>query len=172
MGAEAFPLEGDGTGMNPWAVAVVAGITGGIGMGIVLSIGTNLLPVIGGIYGFGTFIGGWIAHLGFSVFWAVVFVFVLSQPIVRHERLGLATITGLGIGYGAFLGLVVGGVLFPFGVNLMGLESGLSVPYLPLAVRDEVVISSILFVVAHLVYGAVLGVVYPILSRSVSDVSI
>lgn len=157
-------------GYHPWLAAVVAGLLAGGAMGVVLSLWTGLLPLVGALYGLDFFLGGWVAHLANSVVFALVFAAVLSRRIVRHESFTLATFVGFGIGYGAFLGLVTGGVLFPLWVNA-GLGAGLPLPFVPVPGLGEFVASLVLGV-AHLAYGAVLGPVYALVSRSVSTVSL
>ena len=152
---------------HPWVAAVVGGLAAGTGMGVVLSVGTQLMPLIGALYGAGTFLGGWVAHLANSVFFALVFSFALSRAVVRRETFPLATYVGIGLGYGAFLGLVTGGVLFPLWLNA-GVQADVPVPFLPLPDDGTFFVTTLVLGVAHLVYGAILGFVYAVLSRSAS----
>lgn len=155
-----------GVGYHPWVAAIIAGLVGGAGMGVVLSAGTNLLPLIGALYGVQSFFWGWVVHLFNSVVFALLFTVVVSRPLVRHESLSLATYVGLGIVYGAFLGVLSGGVLFPLWLGAGG-EASLAVPFLPLPGYVSSFVSAGFFGFAHLVYGALLGTLYPILSGSV-----
>lgn len=158
------------TGYHPWVAAAVAGLLAGVGMGVVLTGGTEILPTIGAIYGMETFVGGWLAHLFHSVVFALVFAAILSRPLVRHESFGLSTFVGIGIGYGAFLGLVTGGVIFPLAINA-SIDAGLPFPFVPTP-GIETFATALVMGVSHLVYGAILGPVYALVSRSVPQLSV
>jgi hypothetical protein len=170
MTAEAERADDEPQGYHPWVATVVAGLLAGTAMGVVLSVWTGLMPLVGALYGFDFALGGWVAHLANSVAFALLFAAVLSRPVVRHESFALSTFVGFGVGYGAFLGLVTGGVLFPLWVNA-GVDAGLPLPFVPVPGLGEFVASLVLGV-AHLVYGTVLGPVYALVSRSVTAVSL
>ncbi|WP_336022180.1 hypothetical protein [Halobellus salinisoli] len=165
MTTEFQQREEGGDSYHPWVAAVVAGLVAGTGMGLILSVGTRLLPLIGALYGMGSFVGGWVAHLANSVVFALVFAAVLSRPIVRRESMSLSTYVGLGVGYSAFLGLVTGGVIFPLWVNA-GIDAGLPLPFVPIPGLGGFG-SALAFGFAHIVYGVILGPVYALVSRSV-----
>lgn len=154
------------TGYHPWIAALVAGLLAGTGMGVVLSVGTDLMPAIGAVYRMPTFLGGWLAHLANSVLFAIVFAAILSRSVFRRESFTLATYVALGIGYGAFLGLFTGGVLFPLWLNAAE-ASNLPFPFDPVP-GVGLSVSIVFFALSHLVYGAVLGPTYALLSRSVA----
>jgi hypothetical protein len=163
-------IDGEDTGYHPWLATVLAGLAAGGAMGVLLSLGTGLMPSIGALYGLPSVLGGWIAHLANSLVFAFVFTLVATRPFVRREPLMLSTYAGLGVGYGAVLGLVTGGVLFPLWVNAAA-GAGLPFPFVPvpgLGLSASVAV----FALAHLVYGAVLGTVYALASRSVPGPSI
>ncbi|MFC4553168.1 MULTISPECIES: hypothetical protein [Halorussus] len=157
-------------GYHPWVAAVVAGLAAGAAMGAVLSVGTNLLPLVGALYGMESYLGGWVAHLANSVVFALLFAAILSRPVVRRESFALSTYVGIGVGYGAFLGIVTGGVLFPLWLNA-GIDAGLPLPFVP-ATGVDAFGATLVMGFAHLVYGAVLGPVYALASRSVPGVSL
>lgn len=151
-------------GYHPWVAAAVAGLAAGVAMGVILSLGTGLMPLIGALYGMDTFLGGWIAHLANSVVFAFLFAAALSRAIVRRENFPVSTYAAIGVVYGAFLGLVTGGLLFPLWLNA-GSDAGLPFPFLPF-LGESFVVFTLLLSVAHLVYGAVLGTTYAVVCRS------
>ena len=138
---------------------VVAGIVAGVGMGGVLSIGTGLMPLIGALYGRESFAWGWIAHLANSVFFALLFVAIVSRPVVRDSGPSLGTYLGYGLLYGAMLEVVTGGVLFPLWLRAAGAPE-LSLPFFPIPGTVERFLPAIVLGIGHLVYGALLGFTY------------
>ncbi|QLG62409.1 hypothetical protein [Halorarum salinum] len=169
MATEVDRTDGREAGLHPWIGALVAGLLAGLSMGVVLSVGTELMPLIGALYGMESVLGGWIAHLANSVVFALLFAAVLSRDIVRHESFTLSTYLGIGIGYGAVLGVVTAGVLFPLWLDA-GTGVGLPFPFLPFPGTGDWFVSSLVLGLAHLVYGAVLGPAYAVASRSVPAV--
>ena len=139
--------------------SVVSGLVAGVGMGLVLSVGTGLLPLIGALYGRESFAWGWIAHLLNSLFFALVFVVVVSRPFVRDSDPSLGTYVGYGLVYGALLEVVTGGVLFPLWLAAAGAPE-LTLPFFPIPGTVERFVPAIALGVAHLVYGGLLGLTY------------
>lgn len=165
MTAEAHHPDYVLAGCHPWLATPAAGLAGGCSMGVVLSLGTELMPAIGAAYGMASFLGGWLAHLANSVLFAVLFAAILSRPVVRSQGFTLETYLGLGLVYGAVLGLFSGGVLFPHWMNT-AVSGGLPFPFVP-APGVGLSASIVFFALSHLAYGAVLGATYALLSRSV-----
>jgi hypothetical protein len=140
-----------------WVAAVFAGLVGGVAMGAVLHSTTNALPLVGALYGQPTLVGGWLAHLFNSVVFALVFAGALTLTPLRSYATGLAEYAGLGLGYGALLGVVTGGLVLPVALNLAGTTT-LPVPLWPLPGGSFTF--GIFLGVAHLVYGVVLGTAF------------
>lgn len=138
---------------------VVSSLVAGVGMGVVLSVGTELLPLIGAIYGLESFTWGWVAHLANSVFFGLVFVGIVSRRFVRDSRPSLGTYIGYGLVYGALLEIVTGGILFPLWLRAAAAPE-LSFPFYPLPGTVTWFVPAIVLGVAHLVYGALLGLSY------------
>lgn len=142
-----------------WLAGIAGGLVGGLGMGVILHAGANMMPFIGALYGWPTVIGGWIGHLINSVLIGLVFTLIVSRPLIRSE---MTTITGsivVGIVYAAAVGLVTTGVMLPISMNLIGVQTLPSaiVP-LPGMIGGVLVVLSV--AVAHLVYGLLLGAIY------------
>jgi hypothetical protein len=150
VAALAEALRNEAEGGRAWAAGAVGGAVAGVAMGVVLHIVMDLMPMVAALYGLEGVVGGWVAHLFHSVVFALVFVGATSLP-----RLGA---------FGRFPASVPAGVAYGVGVWLFGsvyamplwLSSiGMDAPATP-----NVAPMSLL---AHLLYGAVLGVVYPVL---------
>lgn len=142
-------------GSRVWAAAIVGGLVGGIGMGALLQSTTNAMPVIGALYGQPTLVGGWLAHLFNSVVFALVFAGAVTLTPLREYAEGISTCTGLGLGYGALLGIVASGVILPLALTLAG-ATALPVARWPL----PGVAFGTVFAVSHLVYGLGVGVAF------------
>lgn len=142
-----------------WGAGAVGGIVGGLGMGIILHAGANIMPFIGALYGWPTVIGGWVAHLVNSVLIGLVFTLIVSRPVIRQQTTTVAGSIAAGIVYAAAVGLVTGGVMLPIAMNTIGV-AGFPEPLLPV----PGVVGGILVVlsvgVAHVVYGILLGATY------------
>lgn len=134
-------------------IAGVAAIAAGIGMGVVLSVLTDTLPAIGGLYGIQSRGVGWILHLFHSVIFGLIFVTVIERtkvgpllhPIIRNISLGFA--------YGVILWALAAGVIMPIWLNFVGIPS--QFPFLT--------IPSLL---GHVFWGVALGGFYGLLVSS------
>lgn len=142
-----------------WVAGIAGGLVGGVGMGVILHAGANVMPLIGALYGHPTVLGGWLAHLVNSVLIGLLFVVIVSRPFVRDQVASLLGWAIAGMVYGAAVGLGTSGIMLPIAMNLLG-TSALPEPLLPLpgVIGGLLVILSIS--VAHLVYGLLLGASY------------
>ena len=148
-----------------WGAGIAGGLVGGVGMGVILHGGANLMPFIGALYGWPTVFGGWITHLLNSVLLGVLFAVVVSLPFFREQTTSLEGCILAGIVYAAAIALVTSGIMLPLTMNLLDIkvlpESLVPVPG---------VIGGILVVVsvgvAHLVYGLLLGAIYGVLHNT------
>lgn len=145
-----------------WIAGIAGGLIGGIGMGIILHAGANMMPFIGALYGWPTVVGGWIGHLINSVIIGLVFTFIVSRPLVRQQTMTISGSVVVGVLYAAAVGLVTTGVMLPISMNVLGVQSlpEALVP-LPGYIGGLLVVLSV--AVAHLVYGLLLGATYGIL---------
>lgn len=142
-----------------------SGLVAGIAMGLVLQLGTDLLPLFGAFAGGTSILRGWLVHLTMSVLYGVVFAAIVAVPAV--ERLlapeGYYEYAFAGVVYAAMaMGAGVGGTiaLLPFVLELPWVTArGGRVPG-PALVG---LVPAVVFGVGHLVYGVVLGAVYAFL---------
>lgn len=146
-------------GQRSWAAGAAGGLLGGLAMGVILQLTTETLPLIGSVYGMPTVLGGWIAHLAHAVLFGLLFVWIVTLPLFRDTAQTLIGSTGIGIGYGAVLGLGVGGMLLPIAIALLG-QSSLPVPSEDFFGIENAFTLAFAISVAHFTYGGVLGLTY------------
>lgn len=151
-----------------WVGGVVAGLVAGVSMGLVLHFGAGAMALVGALYGRPTVTAGWIAHLINGVVFALVFVAVVSRPLLRDYASSPAELVGLGVGYGAALGVLTGGLLLPLRLDATG-AAELSLPHLAVPGLVGEFTFPVVLGVAHLVYGALLGAVYAAVAGAVSE---
>lgn len=137
------------TGTNRWTSAAIAGLAAGIVMGLLIQFVMGIMPVIGALYGFPSLTAGWIAHLFHSVVFALVYAAVVGQPPLSGYAARITSGAGLGAVYGFALWLVAAVVVMPLWLSVVGLPS----PGVP-----NINVQSL---VGHLVYGVLLGALYP-----------
>lgn len=146
-------------GVGIWGGGLVGGLLGGIGMGIVLHFGANQIELLGTFVGRPTVLGGWIAHLTFSVLFGLAFAAIVSSRPFRRTGETFAGYVGLGFTYGVLLGFFAGGLLLPLALSRAGAVT-YPTPFLPVPGVGSEMVFALLLTGAHLVYGVVLGGVY------------
>lgn len=159
MRTDTITIESAEAHLYRWGAGAAGGLVGGIGMGIILHAGANVMPFIGALYGWSTTAGGWAAHLVHSVLIGLVFALIVSQPVIREQMTTVSGSVVVGLVYAAAVGLVTSGVMLPIAMSAMGAQS-LPESTLPLpgVIGGLLVILSV--GVAHLVYGILLGATY------------
>lgn len=130
--------------------AVASGLVAGVLMGGVFWATSDMLPVIGALYGARSAVLGWVTHLFHSVVFALLFVAAVStSPLRRRVRRPLST-AAAGAVSGVALWLVAAGVVMPLWLRVVGEAAPL--PNLP-----------VLGLLAHVVWGVTLGAGYALL---------
>jgi hypothetical protein len=133
---------------------VVAGLVGGFVMGIMLTMQMtpvieNAIPALWGLSGG---LAGWVVHMSNSAVLGVVFAAIASAGALREYADSTGTSTALGIAYGVVLWVVLAAIVMPIWLDAVGFPMAPAVPnFNPMSL------------VGHVVYGAVLGAVYPML---------
>lgn len=150
----------DGTWVGKGVAGVVAGLAGGVTMGVVLQFGTELLALVGRLAGAGTPVRGWVVHLATSALFGLLFAAFVSLPLIRD----LATTVGgtalLGLVHAMALSFVTIGVLLPAATVALGLPELSISTYLVPGTEGTGLVDAGFFGLAHVVYGAVVGVAY------------
>lgn len=146
-------VVGRNTRIEPWQGGVVGGLLGGAVMGVMLTM--QMTPVIENaipaMYGLSGGLAGWVVHMFHAAILGVGFAAVAT----RVDLDSLAPSVGLGLAYGVVLWLVLAVLVMPVWLQTVGFAGA---PALP-----NVNVQSL---VGHLVYGGVLGLVYPLITFS------
>lgn len=141
-----------------------SGFLAGIGMGIVLHVGTELLPVLGAVAGEATAVRGWVVHLVVSVLYGMGFAIIVALPVVARffEPAGVYDYAFGGIVYAAMV-MAAGAAgtiaILPFIMELPWFGAEGQSPIVP---GPELLglVPAAMFGVGHIVYGAILGAAY------------
>lgn len=147
-------------------VGALGGFVAGIGMGVILHAGGNMMSLIGALYGWPSVVGGWTAHLLNSVVLGVLFAVLVSHRLFENQTRTVAGCVVLGTIYAAAIGLVTGGIMLPAAIDVIGTQS-LPTTLLPLPGVLGGVIVVVSVGVAHLVYGILLGATYGLVHNEV-----
>ena len=136
---------------SSWQHGVGAGLIGGLVMGALFSV--LMTPVIESaipaLVGLSGGIAGWVVHMSISAVFGIVFVAALTQPRLVAIGESLGGVVGLGLAHGVILWVVAAGVVMPLWLSAVGFPSPPPLPNLGL-----------MGLLAHLVFGGVLGVSY------------
>ena len=139
-----------------WTSGAIAGLVGGVGMGVVLQFGTDVMAIIGALVGVESAPAGWAVHLAIATAFGVLFVAAFDRPFFDELRTTVSGCLSLGVAHSAALGLLTGGVVLPASI---GFSDGSSLPIaaLPLPGVTAGIEVGVVIAVSHLVYGLVLG---------------
>jgi uncharacterized membrane protein YagU involved in acid resistance len=137
---------------EPWLGAIIAGLAGGVAMGIFLLVLSPdaLTTVIPALYGLQGAVAGWVVHLFNSVVLGLVFAALVSLTSLRKYAESVRGTIGLGAVYGVVLWVVTGSIILPLWLQAVGVPAAPPVPTFAFP-----------SLVWHLAYGIVLGAVYP-----------
>lgn len=154
MATETSTANATKTVGSTWKAGAIGGIAGGLVFGVMM---TMMMPeimagAIPGMYGFGESpAAGWVLHLFHSVVLGVVFAAIVAA------KPDIAASTGKSLGTSVAYGVVLWVVLATF---VMPAWVGAMTPMAP-----PVPNVNPMSLVGHVVYGAVLGAVFPALTE-------
>jgi hypothetical protein len=136
-----------------WRGGALAGFVATVVMGgamMAMDLGT-LQDAIAGLYGMsGSIVAGWVAHLAHGTLFGTVFALLLADPgLYRLTEWRWKTLVA-GVVYALVLAVVGAGIIMPIWLDVAGFSTPPTVPF---------VTTSLL--VWHLVYGLVLGAIFP-----------
>jgi hypothetical protein len=142
-----------GSGLTDWQAGVVGGLVGGVVMGAIISVMSpkTIAVAIPALYGLApppNGIVGWIAHLSHSAIYGVVFAAIVSGAGFGGS-VGRSSVAGLV--YGVVLWIVMVNIVMAIWLNAVGFPGGPALLGFTLPGSLP----------PHLVYGVVLGIVYP-----------
>ncbi|EJN59907.1 hypothetical protein [Halogranum rubrum] len=134
---------------STWKGGVGAGLVGGAVMGVMLT--TMMTPVIEvaipAMYGLSGGAAGWFIHMSHAALLGVVFAGLADAAGVGTN---LPRSVGLGVVYGAILWVVLAALVMPIWLSAVGFAGAPPLPnFNPTSL------------VGHLVYGGVVGAVFP-----------
>ena len=133
-----------------WKAGVIGGLGGGLIFGILMSV---MMPdIIGGaipgLYGFSGGVVGWTIHMAHSAVLGVVFAGLADALPQYTNTLGKSL--GAGVVYGIVLWALLGAVVMPIWVGAV------------LPMTPPVPNINPMSLVGHVVYGGLLGLLYPV----------
>lgn len=147
-----------------------SGLVAGIGMGIFMQLGTDLLPVLGALVGEESALRGWVVHLLISVLYGVLFAIIVAYPLVR-DLLG-----GVDVYDYMFGGVVYAAMVMGAGVagTIAILPFLLELPWISIETQSTNIpgpelfglVPAAMFGIGHVVYGAILGAGYAFLGEN------
>lgn len=151
MSAESATATGSiTTEKSDWLAGGVSGFVAGIPFGLMIQFVLGAIPAIGALYTMPGVASGWIAHLFHSVVFGLVFVGIMETDVVSQYTDTPLQSLGAGLVYGAVLWIIFLIFIWPIWLNAVGFPKAPSVPYI--AVKP---------LIGHLVYGGVLGAIFP-----------
>lgn len=138
--------------MPPWLAGVIAGLAGGAVMGVMatMMLPTVMTEYIPGLIGLDGLVAGWIVHLSIAAVFGVGYAALATETDFVDHSPSYRWDIALGLGYGAVLWLVAMVIVMPIWLGTLGTAT-LPVPWL-----DPMTL------MGHLVFGLVVGVVFPI----------
>ncbi|MFB6184825.1 MAG: histidine kinase [Haloarculaceae archaeon] len=132
------------TEMHNWVIGGISGFVAGSIFGAMMS-GTPYMEDVAALFGLSDPAAGWFIHLAFSIVFAWIFVALASFEQFSRYAHRPSTGAGLGVTYGVLVWFFAGSVMFPL--------------WLTGSFRIE---PNFLTLVGHIVFGAFLGAMYPI----------
>lgn len=140
-----------------WRAGALAGLVATVVMGVTISLTdlATLQEAIAGLYGqSGSLVVGWAAHLVHGVLFGLLFAAVLTDPSLYRvsDRIHVSLVAG--VVYGLVLAVVGAGIVMPMWLSAVAYSGVVPVPNV-----------TVPLLVWHLIYGAVLGVVFPYLEN-------
>lgn len=136
-----------------WRSGAISGLLAAVvmGLGITLTQQATLQVAIAGLYGqAGNLLVGWIAHVVHGTLFGVLFALVLAEPGLYHLTDWPRKTALAGAVYGVVLAVGAAGIVMPMWIGILGGPAPGTIPAL-----------SAPMLVWHLLYGTVLGTLYP-----------
>lgn len=152
-----------GTSLDDWAAGALGGFVGSILMGLVMQfvmLGQTLELAVPAMYGIEgpALLAGWALHQFHGVVLGLTYVAIVhSGPLSRPARQGRSAI-GLGIGYGILTTAVLGVLVMPVWLSIVGFPGALPVPNVGMP-------QTVLSLLAHILYAIPVAVGYALVDR-------
>ena len=141
-------VEPDGA-TPTWTAAAIGGFVAGLFMTAILHFVMDLMPTVAALYGLEGVVAGLVMHTFHSVVFAAVFAGVVSLPVFRRAAVFPTSVLS-GVAYS--VGVWVFGSVYamPLWLSSIGVQAPATPNIAPMSL------------LAHVAYGGVLGVVYPL----------
>jgi len=136
-----------------WRSGAVSGLLAAAVMGVAITVTqqATLQVAIAGLYGqAGNLVVGWFAHVVHGTLFGMLFALVLAEPGLYHLTDWPWKTALAGIVFGLVLAVAGAGIVMPMWIGLLGGPAPETIPAL-----------SGPMLLWHLLYGAVLGTVFP-----------
>lgn len=131
-----------------WPPALLAGVVAGGAMAVPMVLFSDMMALIGSLYGVESLLAGVAGHVAFSLLFAGAYAEITSYGTLKPYTYRYRTSVGLGVMWAIVLYSVAAGVLMPLWMQAIGVT------------RFSVPVVNELFLGAHLVYGVVLAVTF------------
>lgn len=141
-----------------WRAGAVSGFVAAAVMGVAITLTEleTLRVAIAGLYGFeGSLLVGWTVHLLHGTLFGLGFAAVLSDPGLYRLTDWWWKTLATALVYALILAVVGAGFVMPLWLEFVGVATVEAVPHL-----------TVPLIAWHLVYGLVLGAVYPLAERT------
>ncbi|WP_458189527.1 histidine kinase [Haladaptatus sp. NG-WS-4] len=142
------------TSEGAWQAGVLSGLIAGAVMGVMLTM--QMRPVIEhaipALWGLDGGAAGWTIHMVNSAIFGVLFATVMSVSALRDSSDSVGRSTALGVGYGVAIWIVAAVIVMPIWLQTVGFPQAPGVPNV-----------SMQSLVGHVIFGLVLGALYPVL---------
>jgi len=139
-------------------LGALAGLVAGVPMGVLMHLGTDVVPWLGLFLGETSAVYGWVVHLFTSAVFGLLFAVFVSLRFFEELAASVTGSTILGVAHGMVLSFVTIGVALPIVTEVLVPREAAGGEVL--APRAAGFGASVVFGLAHLVYGVVLGVIY------------
>ncbi|WP_458206684.1 histidine kinase [Haladaptatus sp. NG-SE-30] len=144
--------DAETTNEGAWQAGVLSGLVAGAVMGVMLTM--QMTPVIEhaipALWGLDGGFAGWTIHMVNSAIFGVVFAAIVTLSVPRAAK-SVGKSTAIGVSYGVLLWIVAAVVVMPIWLQTVGFPAAPSVPNI-----------SMQSLVGHVVFGLVLGAIYPV----------
>lgn len=140
-----------------WKGGIGGGFVAAIAMGLAFTVlqPALLSEYVSGLYGFsGSLVVGWLAHLVHGIGFGLVFAVVMDDPSLVRVSDRIWKSTTAGVVFGIVLAVVGMGLLMPMWSRAVGLSFTPELPFV-----------TVPLLVGHVVFGAVLGGLFPFVDR-------
>jgi hypothetical protein len=151
MSTETATAVDTGVELGDWQAGVVGGVLGAGVMAVAISV-MNPPTLMGGIPGLYTLSGGiegWVVHLSHGAILGVVYAALVETDVVSVDSVG--KYLGAGIVWGIITWGILAAIVMPIWLSAVGFPQAPPFP--------NFAIPSLIW---HLIYGVVLGIVYPL----------